>query len=309
MSRNNLLALGAGVVSALLYLSVVLGAPGAVMLAYFSQLPLFMVGFGLGLVPAAIASGVAFVGVMSATKFAAMTVFLVSSVVPVLLIVRQALLNRQAPDGSTEWYPPGLILSWLTALGLVCLGGAALATIGIEGGLRGAGRMFLDRLVEIQGGAATQLAATLEALETILPAAVIVSGLIMVVINATMAQGILVRSETALRPSPRYSEMELPRWPLAVLAIAFAAAFLPGAFGFLGRNAAIVAATPFVFLGLAVVHFASRRWPARGVTLTLTYATVLLLGWPAVLLAGLGIIDQWTGLRRRLSGGQDMEDE
>lgn len=52
MVRFWLIAAGAGVVSGLLYLSVVLGQPSAMLLAYLAQLPLFAVALGMGEWPA-----------------------------------------------------------------------------------------------------------------------------------------------------------------------------------------------------------------------------------------------------------------
>ena len=56
MSRVHLIAIGGGILSALFYLSVKLGTPGAIILAYLAQLPLFLVGLAMGVVPAAVAS-------------------------------------------------------------------------------------------------------------------------------------------------------------------------------------------------------------------------------------------------------------
>ena len=57
MLRFGLIAAGAGVLSALLYLSVVLGQPSAMLLAYLAQLPLFAVALGMGGLAGATATG------------------------------------------------------------------------------------------------------------------------------------------------------------------------------------------------------------------------------------------------------------
>ena len=76
MSRDNLIALGAGLLSALFYLSVKMGSPGAIILAYLSQLPLFVIGLSLGLTPTAIACLVAAAAIAVSANFAAAGLFL-----------------------------------------------------------------------------------------------------------------------------------------------------------------------------------------------------------------------------------------
>src|SRR5687768_18449482 len=102
-----------GVASAALYLAA-LALPGGVLLASLTQAPLFIAGLTLGL-PAALAASATSALVVSAPTgpIGALLHGLVNAV-PVLVLVQRALLSRRAADGSLEWYPPGLIVSWLT---------------------------------------------------------------------------------------------------------------------------------------------------------------------------------------------------
>ena len=94
MSRDYLIALGAGLLSALFYLSVKMGSPGAIILAYMSQLPLFVIGLSLGLIPTAIACLVAAAAIAVSANFSAAGLFLAVTAGPVLLLVRQLLQSR-----------------------------------------------------------------------------------------------------------------------------------------------------------------------------------------------------------------------
>jgi hypothetical protein len=291
MSKASLFALAGGVVSALLYLLLTTGSPGGLVLAYFSQTPLFLVGLGLGLAPAAIACGVAMVGLAAATELATAGLFLVLTALPMLYIVRHGLLSRQAANGATEWYPPGLILGGLTIYGLALL---AAVAIWFGGALEEVSLSYLTRLAQLSGGT---LGPQAQALARYIPGAVLVSALLMTVVNAALAQGALVRMGHARRPSPAWHSVAVPRWLAPVLALAAVAAFAPDEIGTLGANAAVIAALPFMLVGLAVLHTVSRRWPARGLALGLVYATTVILGWPAIVVAALGIVDQWLPLR------------
>ena len=292
MSKASLLALAGGVVSALLYLSLTTGSPGALVLAYFSQAPLFLVGLGLGVAPAAIACGVALVSLAAATEYATAGLFLVLTALPVLYVVRQALLSRQRADGGVEWYPSGLILGGLTVYGLALL----LAVIVYYGGaIEQVSLSYLTQLAQISGGALSPRA---EALARYIPGTVLASALLMAVVNGALAQGALVRMGHPRRPSPIWREVSLPRWLAPVLAAAVVAALLPDDIGTIGVNAAVIAALPFMLVGLAVLHAVSQRWPARGLALGLVYVTTIILGWPAIVVAALGVVDQWVPLRR-----------
>src|SRR5689334_2906645 len=100
MTRALLMFIGGGVLSALLYLSVVTGGMGALILAYLAPLPLLMVGLGAGFRSFAIAAAAALVvvGLLGGPVFG-LTYAMANGVV-VAVIIRQALLARHAPDGS-----------------------------------------------------------------------------------------------------------------------------------------------------------------------------------------------------------------
>jgi hypothetical protein len=314
MTRGLLMAISGGALSALLYLSIVSGSFGAVILAYLAPLPLLMVGLGLGFRPGLVAGGtaVAVVSLFGGLLFG-LTYGLANGAVTAV-IVRQAMLARTAPDGGLEWYPPALLLVILTGLGLAAIGLAALATLGSDGGLEGAVREFLT--IGLGGVAAataqtgTPMADLVEAFTQVFPAMVVVSWLAMAIINAALAQGVLMRFGRNLRPAMRVSSIELPHWTPMLLAAAGILALIggEGLIGYLAVNAAIVLLVPFFFAGLAVVHAFAGGRQARTLLLVVFYFFLLVSGWPIALVIGLGVIEQWAGLRRRFSRtGPDQE--
>jgi hypothetical protein len=64
----------------------------------------------------------------------------------------------------------------------------------------------------------------------------------------------------------------------------------------------------YVFAGLAVLHAVLRRHAGRIFILVPAYAT-LLLGWPVLLVAACGMIDQWFGLRQRFAAAVPRQGE
>ena len=86
------LAAAAGLLTAGLYLSV-MGGPVFLLFQYLTQLPLFLVGLGLGFVPVLATSSVALAVALIADATLGL-VFLIGYVVLTLLVVHRALLNR-----------------------------------------------------------------------------------------------------------------------------------------------------------------------------------------------------------------------
>src|SRR5581483_10513795 len=96
-------SVGCGAAAAALYLAVMLGSPGGLILVYLTQLAL-----------------------LAASDAIAAALFAGLNVVPVVILVRQALLARRQDDGTLQWYPPGLLAAWLTGMAMAGIN-AALA--------------------------------------------------------------------------------------------------------------------------------------------------------------------------------------
>lgn len=312
MSRQLILAVGAGAVAALFYVAVGLGSFGSLILAYLAQLPLFAIALGAGFAHAALAVGVGAVLIAAALPLTVAGLFLGTVALPVLVLANRALLSRTGADGGTEWYPPGHLLAALNALALAALVAATLLFWGREGGMVGAGEALLAEMTRglVAGDASRQAMETARArLAWLLPALVLVSWQIMVIVNGLLAQGVLSRFSLNLRPGAPFRELWLPQWLSFALVAALAASFLPGQIGDFGGNAAIVAALPFVFLGLSVIHALSVRWPARTFILVCVYFGVIVAGWPALIVAVIGVLETWLSLRQRFSGGRPQDEE
>ena len=277
---------------------------GGLLLAQFYQLPLFVIGMSMGTVAGAIAGAVAGVGVVIMGGLFGLFAFAVMNAGPVVYLVRQALLSRADEQGQTEWYPAGLLATSATVYGLALL---TLACIWFEisaDGIEDSGRIFLTDLSN------SMLAPLPEAermkfvdfFAPILPGAVGLYWLMMLVVNGTLGQGLATRFQWNLRPSPDFSTMALPRWlPMVTAAILLGTVFLPGTLGFLATNAAMIAMFPFFLVGLAVVHVAARRVTPGPMLLIMFYFLMVLFGWPVVLVAFLGLIEQMAGFRQRLA--------
>src|SRR3989440_11932844 len=139
-----------GGVSACLYLALLLSSPGAMILVYLTQLPLFFAGLWFGVPAPAIAGLSAAAVLFAASDLLAAAIFAALNAVPVVVLVRQALLARRDTEGAVVWYPPGRLTLWVAGLGIGGIGGA-LFLLGGPGRLqatpRGVIRGGVDRLL------------------------------------------------------------------------------------------------------------------------------------------------------------------
>lgn len=316
MSLALLMVVGSGAVSAVFYLSILSGSMGAMILGYLAPLPLFLAGLAIGVQASLLAAVIAatLVAVVSGGVFPA-GLNLVFSGVPVAIVVRQALLSRTLPAGGQEWYPPGRLIVDVTLIGVAAMLAAAVIAVAQGGDLRELVETLLsvasERVAETTGMVASPgTQPVLSALVEVFPAVVTLSWLLMIIVNGVLAQGALMRFHRNRRPGMPLADTTLPQWlPVLLAAIAVAALVLPGWLGYVAQNVAIVLALPFFFAGLGVVHALARGRPAKAPVLVAFYVFLFLFGWPVVLVAGLGVIEQWVELRRRYAiPGADRED-
>lgn len=302
MQRDMLIALGGGIASAALSLGLLAGSGGLALLSYFAALPLFLVGFATGArqVIAAGSIAVVILGLFGGVPSAA--VFLGSILVPSWIVVYHALSHRLLSNGSAGWYGPGEIASRLAALGAAVVAAITLATMGTENGMESSIRGFIEaslsQLMPI--GENDPGGEVIDRLVPLFPAFAMLSWLGMLTINATMAQGILVKQGKALRASPHYRSIEAPEWAYWALVAAAALKLVStGDAEFLAQNMTMILATPFFFVGLSVVHSLSGRLKAPTVGLTIFYVLLsfMIFSWLGFAVAALGFAEQWLKLR------------
>ena len=304
MSQAVALAVLAGLISGGLFLSLLTGAPSLLLLAYFVQLPLLFAGLTLGLVGSVIAaaSGILVNGLLAGLLAALL--YAVVQALPAVVVVRQALLTRQGNDGAVEWYPPGLILAQLAVLGALGIILAFVLLFDQPGGLEGVIEGFVNELLAEVGAidAETAAADAFGGWISLFPGLMATSWLLMVVLNAMLAQAVAVRFGWNRRPTPDIVTLQLPWWLWPALGGAAALALLGGSgMGFLGQALLVVLVMPYGFVGLAVMHTLARRAPRPGLALFAIYGVILVFGWRSLLaVLVLGFVEDRAHLRRYL---------
>lgn len=301
-------ALGAGAISAAMFLVAARSPLVGVPLLYFVQLPMFVAGFSAGAAASAVAGAAATGALMALHDYWAALSFGAMFVVPVVVLVRQALLSRRDQEGGVEWYPIGLLTGWLLAIGggLLGLGGAWLATYG---NVEQAATQIASTMMDTMARLTQQPAPTPEArargaenLGGVLLGTVAATLLVIAVVNGALAQGLARRFGWNRRPSPEMAALDLP-WHVPAL---FAAALvlgsvLPGDLGYMVRNLMPILILGGILSGFAVVHAAVRRLEGKGWLLATVYAICGFMVLPMFLLAAIGLAEPFLKLRRRMS--------
>ncbi len=312
MGQTVAFAVGGGILTGMLFLSAAFGSPGALITTYLTPLPLFLVGLSLGSTACVTAGIVASLSVVVILGSEVMALFVAGVVIPIGVLVHRTVAVHPDENGVPQWSLPGNLLLWL--IGYAVAGIVAAAVVAAVGGnglqlvIAAMLTAHTALLADVTGGDG---AVMVERLTRFLPAMAAAGWVLMTVLNAALAQWVVGRFDLAVRPPIAMADVELPAWPVVALAVLGITAYLAeGQVGYVAMNVLPVAAMAFFFAGLGVVHAVLRGRSSRPLLLIVFYTAMIWQGWIAVLVAGLGVIERWAGIRRRVAAtGPDLEDK
>jgi hypothetical protein len=304
------IALAAGAASALMFASIISGALFSLVLFYLAPLPLMVAGLGWGPLSATIGGITAAIGLGAIFGLPYCIAFVLTVALPAWWLGHLALLGRpvatapSAGNGAAppapvlEWYPVGRILLW--AAGFAALTTmAALFTLGGDAAtISAALRRGLLRITGARAasGDAEQI---VDALVTIAPSAAAIVAMMTLTLNLWLAAKITATSGRLHRPWPDMKSAVLPPMTLVALSLALALCFTGGLLAMLGQIASAALLMAYALIGFAVLHTLTLAMKSRALWLSGTYAVVLVFGWPAVAMVGLGLADAIFGFRQR----------
>jgi hypothetical protein len=298
------LAVLAGLASGLVAVSAASGSNGAA-LAFLAPLSLVSVGLTCGWprLLIAVAAATAFVGLVGQGAAGVLIAHLLLGSLPAVVVVGLALTRRKTTANTTSWLAPGSVLAGLVVVALVVTVGTCLT---LPTGSHGIEAWVADDVAHAIDEAAPEASADYKAMvakisSALFPAMAGAGWLILAILNGLVGQWVAVKSGRALRATPDFLALTLPRWLLVPLVIAAGLGiFAGGDAGYLARNAAAILLAPYTVLGVTVVHRGLRQKRHGSILLPLFYVVFfLLIGWAMVVLAAVGLVKQWTGLRRK----------
>jgi len=303
-----LIALGAGLVSAVVFASATTGPLLMRMLLFvLTPLALFLAGLGLGPLAAIVAGAAGTLLVLVAGTPLGALVFAGSQAVPVIILIYLAALHRDAPDGTVEWYPVGrlviaaaLVAGAFAALTLLLLGGDIDA---LRTALRDMLQTFVANELPKMPDAPTLGPAEIDEAASIalalLPAASAISSMSSLLLNFWLAGRITLASGRLARPWPDLPAMVYPPVTPLLLALAAGIGFLVGLPGMIAAGFAGALFFAYVLLGLAVVHYVTRGRPWRVFALWALYGALFIMNTVASLaIALLGLAEAIWPMRK-----------
>ncbi|RTL52809.1 MAG: DUF2232 domain-containing protein [Bradyrhizobiaceae bacterium] len=302
-----LIALAAGLASALMFASITSGVLISLLLFYLAPLPLMVAALGWGSMICAIGGLVAALGIGAIFGFTYMIAFALTVALPAWWLGHLSLLARTVPGESQsgtaalDWYPVGRILVWLAAFASLTTLGAMLALGTDSASINAALRAALERIVSLSAPDATteNISRVVEALVSIAPGAATLIAMLTLTLSLWLAAKITSTSQRLKRPWPDLRATTLPPLTLAALAAAIALCFAGGMIAIISQIVCAALLTAYGLIGFAVAHVVSQAFPARTFMLGLLYATTLFIGWPLIGAIGLGLTDAAFGLRER----------
>ncbi|HWK00902.1 MAG TPA: DUF2232 domain-containing protein [Xanthobacteraceae bacterium] len=303
-----LVGLGAGIASALLFISLASGSGLALALFYFAPLPIMLAGLGWNHFAALLATLTAAGGLGIGAGFWFAIAYLAGIGVPAYTLIYLAMLARSNANGM-EWFPPGRIVTAAAVLATIAMA-LTVPVFGTdidsyrEGIKEIFGRVLRAQLaipdgkpLEFPNGA--NVNRTLEVLTYVMPPLASAVSMVTLLANMYLAGRIARASGRLSRPWPDLSQTALPfSTPLLLLA-AFAVSFLHSIAGLAGGVLTACLLMAYAIAGLAVLHAITRGNAFRGLILGAAWTLLIVLGWPVVLLALLGLADGLLNLRGR----------
>ncbi|MFG3592652.1 hypothetical protein [Bradyrhizobium sp. RDI18] len=311
-----LIGLAAGCASALMFVSVVSGAPVSLLLSFLAPLPLMVTALSWGPLSATIG------GIAAASAFGAIfglrfcLAFAVAVALPAWWLGHLALLGRPTAavetDNSTsptaenlEWYPTGRILLWIAGFAILSSFASWLVfgkdADAIAAALRSGLTKVLSDREGLSSGDIERLADALVTIFRGLSAMFVVTTL---TLNLWLAAKISAMSGRLRRPWPDLKSTALPPMTLVALCATLAFCFAGGAFSIAAQIMTAALFMAYALVGLAAVHTLTLALKSRAFVLSCTYGMLVLLPWTVALMIALGLTDAIFGLRQRYLRGK-----
>lgn len=307
MMTGILIALAAGLASALMFASIVSGAMISIVLFYLAPLPLMVAALGWGSATALIGGIAAALGLGAIFGFPYMAAFALTIALPAWWLGYLALLARPVSNdpqlanlaSALDWYPTGRILVWTAAFATLTTI-SALLTLGsdadtINAALRRGLLRIIGRGAVTPAGESEQV---VDALVAVAPGAATIIAMMTLTLNLWLAARITTTSGRLQRPWPDLRTTTLPKTVLGALLGAVALCFTGGLLAMIAQTVSAALLMAYAITGFAVLHTVSQAFSGRAFLLGAAYAGTLFIGWPLIGMIGLGLADAVLGIRQ-----------
>ena len=275
------------------------------------SMPIAFVALGHSLRGAAIATVALFViiSVLIDPGFALAISLLFT--LPSLWLARLALLTTSSSDASAntafKFYPLERLIVWATAMAIFLSFAIFGQYADQPGGLPG----VLIKLIEESPDLIPMITLSSnipdlsESISVLVNIGLICSTAIWglsILSSLYIAQLIAQWMQVNRRPAQTIKLAKFPQFMDFLLLISLIASFfLKGWVAILAGSITICLFMPYFLLGLSIIHAISHRWNGRAFALGCLYISILVLAWPILLVAAIGLLEPALRLRQRFS--------
>ncbi|MBV8061303.1 MAG: DUF2232 domain-containing protein [Alphaproteobacteria bacterium] len=303
-------AILAGAVSASLLVVALSHAETAIFfVAYIVSIPLYMAAMGIGALGGLIASFSGMASLLATQPLNIPFIYAFSYAVPATIVGALVMFTRK-PRGETipvVGLSEGHLLTAITVYPCLVFVTVVGLTMSHPGGLLAltteAFHAITDQLgSHFSADQVTLLKSILDRLALVTPALAAYAWIIVNIMAVGLAQHALMNFKWNKRAPFRLQELQVPV-PLiyAVALTGVIGSFAPAPFDYIDSNLSLILGLPFMFVGFAVVHAWAATKPRGVFFLIAFYALISLFVWLVLLVALLGVIDQWAHFRQRFT--------
>lgn len=286
-AKTILLALAAGLVSAIVFASAAAGAllPRMVLIL-LTPFPLYLAGLGLGAIPAVIASAAGtlliFAALPSVPSYA--LAFAATQALPAIVLTRLALTSQDTGQGDRAWYPVGRLI-FMAALLSGAFSFVYLLSQGADtDALTKSVRTLVDDLKgwlpampDGQPLGEEQLKELTSLIVSGIPGGIALSVMATALASLWLAGRVARAAQQLPRPWPDFTRIELPLGSAILLLAATIISFTSDKAWLLADGLASALRLAFALVGLAVIHYVTKDSAWRGFILTAVYASLIVL--------------------------------
>ena len=317
MAQVLLIGLGAGAASALLFASLISGSVLAILLFYLAALPIMLAAIAWSHMAGLLALLFGALSLAGVLNFWIAFVYLAAVATPAYVLAYMSMLGREvAPASGTapaemEWYPVGRLIVWaaLIAFALVTI---VILQFGVDfetykKTIRATFEQVLKLQARVSGDQPLKLPGVqsperfLDTLVAIMPPAAALLSMLTSLINLWLAGRVARVSGRLRRPWPDLTAVSLPLAAAVLLGVSLVVSFAGGMPGFVAAIAVSLLMVAFAIAGFSALHAITRNVNARTWLLAGAWFAVMLLGWPLLFVALLGIADTIFDLRGKVA--------
>ena len=319
MRNNLLLALGTGLLSAVLLMIAASGPLMGTLLAYLTPLPLLILGLSGKNYFAGVAGALAALLLFGLTTPMVAVIYFFLVVLPVTLFCdsatqmqRHASYHGAKADLSSASVGRLCALISVTPVLLLTIlflyfwfqqneNTQAVLSKTADSIMVTYQNALIERNIAISPEVGKQLVLIKNTLVNTAPALIGIFWMTLFLINAMIARHVLKRFTQTCPVAFKLSQIELPHWVIITfISSGLIAAVSDGELALYSINLAAIIAFPILLSGLGVIHLATEKTGYKKTILFSVYTIILISRWAALMLVFIGVIDHFIKIKAKI---------